>query len=148
MVKKMVNSATATVAHCFGGYVLPEGLTEGDVVRLLKFDHGYYNVECRDGRRFHVASNCVETVPAEFYANHRAETFLKRMRALFRPSESRTRLTISASFKYLRFAVFGDDNKPRGALEIHKDAILNPGSEFRERTGRRLLAMRAQPYRP
>jgi hypothetical protein len=52
------------VVHCLGGYVLPEGLTEGDVVRLLKFDHGYYNVECRDGRRFHVAGNCVEPVSA------------------------------------------------------------------------------------
>jgi hypothetical protein len=86
-------------------------------------------------------------VPAEFYANHRAETFLKRMRALFRPSESRARLRISTSFKYLRFGVFGDDNKPRGSLEIHKDAILNLGSEFRERIGRRLLAMRGRPYR-
>jgi hypothetical protein len=65
------------------------------------------------------------------------------MRALFRPSEGRARLSISTSFKYLRFPVFGDDNKPRGALEIHKDAILNLGSEFRERIGRRLLAMRA-----
>ena len=63
------------------------------------------------------------------------------MRALFRPSEGRARLCISTSFKYLRFAVFGDDNKPRGSLEIHKDAILNLGSEFRERIGRRLLAM-------
>jgi hypothetical protein len=163
MVKKTVASATATVAHCFGGYVLPDGLTEGEIVRLLEFDHGHYNVECRDGRRFHVAENCVEPVPSEFYANHRAETFLKRMRALFRPSEGRARLTISTSFKYLRFAVFGDDNKPRsftkahhtsslvaplrGSLEIHKDAILNLGSEFRERIGRRLLALRARPYR-
>jgi hypothetical protein len=40
--------------------------------------------------------------------------------------------------KYLRFAIFGNDSKPRGALEIHKDAILNLGSEFRERIGRRL----------
>jgi hypothetical protein len=105
MVKKMVNSATATVSHCFGGYVLPEGLTEGEVVRLLQFDHGYYNVECRDGRQFHVASNCIVPVPDEFYSNHRAETFLKRLRALFRPSEGRARLCISTSFKYLRFAV-------------------------------------------
>jgi hypothetical protein len=122
---------------------LPDGLTEGEVVRLLNFDHGYYNVECRNGRRFHVAGNCVEPVSAEFYANHRAETFLKRMQALFRPSEGRARLCISTSFKYLRFAVFGD-NKPSGSLEIHKDAILNLGSEFRERIGRRLLAMRAR----
>jgi hypothetical protein len=147
MVKKMVNSATATVSHCFSGYALPEGLIEGDVVRLVKFDHGYYNVECSDGRQFHVASNCIVPVPAEFYASHRAETFLERMRALFRPSECRARLCVSTSFKYLRFAVFGDDNKPRGSLEIHKDAILNLGSEFRERIGRRLLAMRTQPYR-
>jgi hypothetical protein len=144
----MAYGNSATVANCFGGYVLPDGLIEGEVVRLLDFDHGYYNVECRDGRQFHVASNCVEPVPAEFYANHRAETFLKRMRALFRPSEGRARLCISTSFKYLRFAVFGDDNKPRGSLEIHKDAILNLGSEFRERIGRRLLAMRTQAYRP
>jgi hypothetical protein len=133
---------SATVAHCFGGYVLPQGLVEGEIVKLRDFDHGYYNVECRDGRRFHVGGNCVEPVPPEFFGNHRAETFLKRMRALFRPSEGRTRLCISNSFKYLRFAVFGDDNKPRDALEIHKDAILNLGSEFRDRIGRRLLAMR------
>jgi hypothetical protein len=139
---------SATVANCFGGYVLAEGLTEGEVARLLEFDHGYSDVQCADGRRFQIASNCVEPLPAEFYANHRAETFLKRMRALFRPSEGRARLCISTSFKYLRFAVFGDDNKPRGSLEIHKDAILNLGSEFRERIGRRLLAMRAQAYRP
>jgi hypothetical protein len=144
----MAYGNSATVANCFGGYVLPKGLTEGEVVRLLQFDHGYYNIECHDGRRYHVAGNCVEPVPAEFYANHRAETFLKRMRVLFRPSEGRARLCISTSFKYLRFSVFGDDNKPRGLLEIHKDAILNLGSEFRERIGRRLRAMRGQPYRP
>jgi hypothetical protein len=148
MVKKMVNSATATVAQCFGGYALPEGLTEGEIVRLLQFDHGYYAVECHDGRRFQVASNCIILVPAEFYANHRAETFLKRMRALFRSGDCLARLCISTSFKYLRFSVFGDDNKPRGSLEIHKDAILNLGSEFRERIGRRLLAMRVQSYPP
>jgi hypothetical protein len=67
------------------------------------------------------------------------------MRALFRSSERRAGLSISTSFKYIRFAVFGDDNKPRGSLEIHKDAILNLGSEFRERIGRGLLAMRARP---
>src|SRR5262245_36360449 len=108
MVTKMVNSTTATVAHCFGGYVLPEGLSEGEVVRLLEFDHGTYTVQCSDGRRFQVASNCVDSVPAEFYANHRAETFLKRMRALFRSGDC-ARLVISTSFRYIRFAVFGAD---------------------------------------
>jgi hypothetical protein len=38
MVKKMVNSATATVSHCFGGYVLPEGLIEDSLssARIVK----------------------------------------------------------------------------------------------------------------
>jgi hypothetical protein len=145
MVKKMVNSATATVCHCFGGYVLPEGLSEGEIVKLRELDHGTYTVECCDGRKFRIDSTCVALVPAEFFGNHRAETFLKRMRALFRSSERRAGISISTSFKYLSFAVFGDDNKPRGSLEIHKDAIVNLGSEFRERIGRRLLAMRVQP---
>jgi hypothetical protein len=144
MAQKFTFACIANRSANKSGYVLPEGLIEGEVVKLLAFDHGYYNVECRDGRRFHVSGNCVEPVPAEFYASHRAETFLKRMRAFFRPSEGRARLCISTNFKYLRFAVFGDDNKPRGSVEIHKDAILNLGSEFRERIGRLLLAMRAR----
>ncbi len=143
----MIKIATATVAHCFGGYMLPEELTEGEVVRLLDFDHGYYNVECRDGRRFYVATNCVQQVPAEFFASHRAETFLKRMRALFSSGCDHSGLCIETEFFYLRFSVFGSDHKVRGEIRIHKDAILNLGSEFREKIGRRLLALRAQPYR-
>jgi hypothetical protein len=147
MRRKMIRSATATVAHCWGGYILPEGLSEGEVVRLLDFDHGYYGVECHDGRRFRVAANCVQPVPTEFYANHRAETFLKRMRALFRSSSGHSGLSIHTEFFYLRFCVFGEDHKCRGEIKIHKDAILNLGSEFRERIGRHLLAFRARPYR-
>jgi hypothetical protein len=128
--------------------MLPQGLEEGEVVRLLEFDHGYYNVECRDSREFRIASNCIEPVPTEFFANHRAETFLKRMRALFRSSSGHSGLSIQTEFFYLRFAVFGDDHKSRGEIKIHKDAILNLGSEFRERIGRHLLAMRARPYPP
>lgn len=56
MVEKMVSSATGTVAHCFGGYMLPPEL-EGEVVRLREFDHGFYAVQCSDGRRFHIASS-------------------------------------------------------------------------------------------
>ena len=104
----MTRSATATVAHCFGGYSLPQGLEEGEIVRLMEFDIGTFTVQRRDGRLFHVASNCIQPVPPEFFGNHRAETFLKRMRALFRSSERRAGLSISMSFKYLRFAVFGD----------------------------------------
>jgi hypothetical protein len=37
--------------HCRALFVLPEGLTEGEVVRVVEFDHGYYNVECCNGRR-------------------------------------------------------------------------------------------------
>jgi len=144
MVKKMISSAAATVSHCFGGYALPAGLTEGEVVRLLEVDHGVYLVECPDGRRFHVASNCVAPVPSEFFASHRAQTFMKRMRSLFRSGERGCGMTIASKFNHLRFTVFGDDNKPRGFLEIHKDAILNLGSEFRERIVRQLMAMRAR----
>lgn len=125
--------------------MLPQGLEDGEVVRLLEFDHGYYVVECADGRRFHIASNCVEPVPPEFFSNHRAGTLLKRMRSLFLSGSGHSGLLISTRFRYLRFCVFGDDHKMRGALEIHKDAILNLGSEFREKIGR-LLALRSQSY--
>jgi hypothetical protein len=135
----------ATVSHCWGGYLLPKGLTEGEIVRVLEFDHGTYTVECPDGRRFRISSSCVDTVPPEFYANHRAETFLKRMRALFRCEGHRSELSISTSFRYLNFTVYGEDHRCRGSLEIHKDAILNLGSDFRERIVRQLLALRARP---
>jgi hypothetical protein len=108
---------SATVAHCFGGYALPEGLIEGDIVKLREFDHGTYAVECSDGRAFRINATCVALVPTEFFGNHRAETFLKRMRALFRSSERRAGLSISTSFTNLRFAVFGA-NKSRGSLEV------------------------------
>lgn len=51
-------------------------------------------------------------------------------------------------YSYLEFSVFGDDEKHRAEFKIQKDALLNVGSELRERIGRRLLAMRAQLYRP
>lgn len=149
MVRKMVASATATVAHCWGGYMLPQGLEEGGIVRLLEFDTGSYTVQCRDGRRFRIASNCIELVPTEFFANHRAESFLKRIRSLFRSDDARrSGVSISTKFNYLQFTVFGDDDRSRGSIEIHKDAILNLGSEFRERIARHLLALRARPYPP
>lgn len=127
--------------------MLPNGLTEGEIVKLLEFDHGTYTVECPNGRKYRINSTCIVPVPREFYANHRAETFFKRVRALFRTETHRSGLFISTGLKYLRFSVFGDDEKPRGSLEIHKEAILNLGSEFRERICRQLLAIRARPYR-
>ena len=103
--------------------MLPQGLEEGEIVRLMEFDHGTYTVRCHDGRQFRIASNCVEPVPSEFYANHRAETFLKRIRALFRSSSGHSGLSIQTEFFYLRFCVFGDDHKRRGEIRIHKDAF-------------------------
>jgi hypothetical protein len=76
-----------------------------------------------------------KTSAKEFYTNHRAETFLKRMRALISAGHDRSGLSVSTSFKYLRFAVFGDDNKPHGSLEIRKDAILNLGRSLESGSG-------------
>jgi len=39
------------VKNCAGGYTLPVGLVEGDVVKVLAFDCGYYSVE-KDGQTF------------------------------------------------------------------------------------------------
>ncbi len=41
-------------------YYLPRGLDEGDAVKLVQFDRGFWQVE-KDGRRFEVFLCCVET---------------------------------------------------------------------------------------
>jgi hypothetical protein len=131
----MVRSATATVAHCWGGYMLPEGLTEGEVVRLLEFDRGTYAVQCKDGRLYRLDATCVISVPSDFYSNHRAETFLKRMRALFSSGQHHSGLSISARFRHLQFSVYGDDEKLRGSLEIHKDPSSISGLSSERKSG-------------
>lgn len=57
MVRKIVSSATATVPLYWRGYMLPQELEEGEIVGLMEFDHGYYTVQCCDGRLFQAASN-------------------------------------------------------------------------------------------
>jgi len=46
------------VQHCRGAYRLPEGLAEGDEVRLLKFDCGYWDVDYQ-GKRFNISMTCI-----------------------------------------------------------------------------------------
>jgi hypothetical protein len=45
--------ALVTVKNCANGYPLPIGLKEGDLVKVLDFDHGYYSVK-RDGKVFSI----------------------------------------------------------------------------------------------
>ena len=52
--------AWVTVKDCPSGYSLPAGLIDGDSVKVLNFDHGYYTVE-KDGGRFEIfLANVVE----------------------------------------------------------------------------------------
>jgi hypothetical protein len=61
---------SATLCDCGGGYALPAGLIEGEVVKLLNFDNGTCAIQFKDGRQFQVASPCVVPVPSEFYASY------------------------------------------------------------------------------
>ena len=51
---------SVTVKDCPFGYSLPPGLSPGDRVKVLGFDHGYYTVD-RNGERFEIfLTNVVE----------------------------------------------------------------------------------------
>jgi hypothetical protein len=47
------------VKHVFGGYMLPDGLKEGDEVTILSWDIGRYQVE-KDGKQYSIS--CVNVV--------------------------------------------------------------------------------------
>ena len=49
----------AKVKHCEHSYNLPVGLSPGDTVKIISFDHGYYKVE-REGRSYSVFMMCID----------------------------------------------------------------------------------------
>jgi hypothetical protein len=54
------------VKDCWGGYMLPPGLTAGNEVKIKNFDCGYYTVK-RHGRRFKIfMANIVEPIISHF----------------------------------------------------------------------------------
>jgi hypothetical protein len=42
------------VEHCWGGYMLPEGLEPGTLVKVIHFHMGYYEVEDASEKRWTV----------------------------------------------------------------------------------------------
>jgi hypothetical protein len=51
----------ARVRSCFDSMILPEGLPEGSMVKIVAFDIGHFEVE-HEGRKFRIAMVCVQNL--------------------------------------------------------------------------------------